>query len=170
MKKLILFLLVLFSAAGMYLWDKGKDFHEVRTEIDIAASPEKVWAILADINSWQEWSPIINHSSGDASMGSTLSIIMIGEKEYQSGPEYNPIITHLEAPKALHWRAVMMMGVGLTNDKIIELEATPAGTRVVHKELFKGMLLPMFRGTFDRNVPLMLNVMNEALKLRAEKD
>ncbi len=168
MKNLLFFLLVLFLVACAYLWDKGKEFHEIRTEIEIDAPPEKVWAVLSDINSWHEWSPIVNDSSGDASLGSTLSITMIGEKEYQDGPEYHPIITHLDAPKVFHWQAVMMSGIVMTNDKVIELEGTSVGTRLIHKELFKGMIVPIFRNKFDENVPHMLNAMNEALKTRVE--
>jgi len=48
---------------------------EIKTEIDISAPPSKVWAIITDINNWQEWSPIINASNGKASIGSKLSIL-----------------------------------------------------------------------------------------------
>ena len=170
MKLFVLFLLVLLSAACTYLWDNGQELHEVRTEIDIVATPEEVWAVLSDINSWHEWSPIINHSVGDAELGSKLSIIMIGERKYQDGPEYQPIITHINAPVYFHWRAEMLAGFVMTNDKVFELQATSNGTRLVHKELFTGMLVPIFSNKFDENIPLMLNAMNQALKVRVEKN
>jgi len=169
MRKILLFLLALFLVLCVYLWDKGKDYHVVQTEIEISASPEKVWAVLVDIGSWHEWSPIINDSSGDASLSSILSITMRGEKEYQDGPKYHPVITRLDAPKVFHWRAVMMNSIVMTNDKVIELEKTSAGTRLVHKELFKGMVVPLLSNKFDENVPHMLSAMNEALKARVEK-
>lgn len=169
MKIFMLILLVLLLAACSYLWVNGKELHEVRTEIDIEASPEEVWAVLSDINSWHQWNPIINNSSGDASLGSTLAITMAGAKEYQKGPEYNPVITLLQKPNYFQWRAVMMTGFIMTNDKIVEVEAMPSGTRLVHKETFKGMAVPMLRSTFDRNVPTMLNAMNEALKKKVEE-
>ena len=168
MKIFILFLLSLILVVGVYLWENGKETHEIRTEIDIVAPPEKVWAVLSDINSWYEWNPIVNHSTGDSLLGSTLSITMIGEKDHQDVPKYHPIITHLDAPNYFHWRAVMMAGFVMANDKVFELEATSTGTRLVHKELFKGMIVPIFRNKFDKNVPLMLNAMNQALKEQAE--
>lgn len=168
MKIFALILLALLLIGCAYLWSEGNETHEIRTEINIAAPPEKVWAVLLDINSWHDWSPIINHSSGDAVLGSTLSITMIGEKEYQDGPEYNPIITQLDAPNYFHWQAVMMARFVMANDKVFELEATPTGTRLVHKELFKGMIVPIFCNKFDENIPPMLNAMNEALKDHVE--
>ena len=169
MKMFMLFLLALLLFACAYLWSEGKETHEIRAEIDIAAPPEKVWAVLSDINSWHEWSPIINDSAGEFSLGSTVSITMMGEKEHQDGPEYHPIITRLEAPNYFQWRAVMLAGSIMTNDKIFELQATPAGTHLVHKELFQGMVVPIFGNNFDKNVPTMLKAMNEALKVQAEK-
>ncbi|MFK7795332.1 MAG: SRPBCC family protein [Gammaproteobacteria bacterium] len=169
MRIFILFLLVLLFGACTYLWVNGKELHEVRTEIDIVAAPGEVWVVLADINNWHQWNPIINDSSGNVSLGETLAITMAGAKEYQKGPVYNPIITGLEKPSYFHWRAEMMTSFIMTNDKIIELQAAPMGTRLVHRETFKGMAVPMLRGTFDRNVPTMLNAMNQALKKKAEK-
>jgi len=56
----------------------------------------------------------------------------------------------------------------MVNDKVFELEETSTGTHLVHKELFKGMIVPIFRNKFDKNVPLVLNAMNQALKEQAE--
>ncbi len=56
----------------------------------------------------------------------------------------------------------------MTNDKVFELEATNTGTRLIHKELFSGMFVPLFWSSVEKNVPSMLDAMNEALKLKAE--
>ena len=56
------------------------------------------------------------------------------------------------------------------NDKIFQLERTDYGTRFVHKELFSGLMVPMFWGSVESNVPAMLNSMNEALKRRVERN
>ncbi len=169
MKKILLLLLVVIFIGGSYLWIEGRDLHEIRTEIDIAAPPEKVWAIITDIDSWGEWSPIINSAEGNAELNATLTITMISKKAGKDGPVYQPEITHFDAPNYFHWRAVMFSEVIMTNDKVFELEKTETGTRLVHKELFKGMMLPIFCNKFDENVPAMLNSMNQALKELAEK-
>lgn len=141
----------------------------VKTEIEILAPPEKVWAILTDIDKWQDWSPTINASQGEASMGSTLTITMIGKEAGKDGPKYSPRIIRLDEPNYFHWRAHMMAGFIFTNDKIIELEKTATGTRLTHKETFKGLMALLMRGQMDKGVPPMLNSMNEALKQLAEQ-
>lgn len=169
MKKTLLVILVLLIGAGVYLSEQGKEQHEIRTEIDIAAPPEKVWELITDIDAWQQWSPIINASKGVAAEGYTLSITMVG-KDGADGPKYFPTIKHFDKPKYFHWQAVMITGAIMTNDKVFELEATPTGTRLIHKELFTGMMVPIFCNKFDENVPPMLNSMNVALKELAEKE
>ena len=97
MKKAILVIIILILGIGAYLWEQGKEQHEIRTEIDIAAPPAKVWALITDIDAWQQWSPIINASKGVAAQGYTLSITMVG-KDGLDGPKYFPTITRFEEP------------------------------------------------------------------------
>jgi len=141
----------------------------IKTEIEVLASPEKVWAILTDIDKWQEWSPIINASQGEASLGSTLTITMMSKEAGKDGPKYRPKIIQLDEPTCFHWRAHMMAGFIFTNDKIIELEKTENGTRLTHKETFKGLMAALMKGPMEKGVPPMLDSMNEALKLQAEQ-
>jgi hypothetical protein len=141
----------------------------IKAEIEIAASPSKVWGILMDVNSWQDWSPIINASSGEVAIGSKLNITMMGKEEGKDGPQYTPIIKELNDSKYFRWRANMMAGFIFTNDKIFELEETKSGTRLTHTETFKGLLAPLFYGQMEKGVPPMLSAMNKALKELAEK-
>jgi len=142
---------------------------EIKTQIAISAPPSKVWSIITDINNWQEWSPIINASNGEASIGSKLSITMMGKEEGKDGPKYNPIIKELNEPGYFRWRAHMLAGFIFTNDKIFELKKTESGTHLTHTESFKGLLAPIFCGQMEKGVPPMLNSMNKALKELAEK-
>ncbi len=169
MKKLILFLFILMLIVCLFLWAEGKDMREIRTEIEIAAPPTKVWSLLTDIERWEEWSPIINQASGVPSIGSKLNITMVGKEEGEDGPQYHPKITNFDAPRYFRWRAFMMTGFIMTNDKVFELEETSTGTRLVHIEAFSGMMVPLFWNKLNGHVPSMLNSMNEALKKLAEK-
>jgi hypothetical protein len=169
MKKLILIIFIVILASCLILWTKGNTMREIRTEIDIAAPPTKVWGILTDFDNWKNWNPIINQASGTASLGSELSMTMRGG-DGKDGPKYMPIVTNFEEPMFFRWRAKMMAGFLFTNDKVFELEETGSGTRLIHKELFSGMMVPIMWSKFDKGVPLMLNSMNDALKRTAEKD
>lgn len=169
MKKIFKILSAFLLIAIIYLAIEGRNMQTITTEIEISAPPSKVWNIITDINQWQEWSPVINASKGDASLGSTLSITMMSEEEGKDGPKYNPKIIKIDEPSYFHWRAHMMAGFLFTNDKIFELKETKSGTKLTHTETFKGLLTPLFRGKMRQGVPPILNSMNEALKTLAEK-
>ena len=170
MKKLFFYLIILVLMAGVTLWMLGRETREIRTEIDIAASPAKVWKILTDIDHWQEWSPIIKEASGKASLGATLTITMIGKEEGEDGPQYYPTITEFDAPRHFRWRAYMMTELLMTNDKVFELHETDVGVHLVHIEAFSGMMVPIFWRKLSSHVPSMLDSMNGALKNRVERD
>ena len=164
---LILFGIIILSFT--FLIVKGRNMRTITTEIEIAASPAKVWSIINDINKWQEWSPVINKSSGTAAIGSKLNITMCGKDGTKDGPNYQPTITKLEEAKNLSWTATMMAGFIMTNGKILELEKSNTGTRLVHKETFSGLMSVLMWSYMETGVPPMLNKMNKALKELAEK-
>ena len=170
MKKFLLVFSVIVLIGGLVLWIQGKDPREIRTEIEISAPVGQVWNTLTSIDEWAQWSPIINGSSGKAELGSTLDITMMSKVEGEDGPNYKPMITVFDEPKLFLWRAKMMAGFVFTNEKIFELEETNTGTRVVHKETFSGMMVPLFWSSVEKEVPSMLNSMNEALKVKVEKN
>ena len=86
---------------------------EARTEIEIAAPPEAVWNCLMDIDSWGDWSPIINRALGAPALGAVMDITMTGKagKSGKDGPNYKPVVVDFEAPKMFRWRTKMMGGV-----------------------------------------------------------
>ncbi len=169
MKKILLILFVVLGIGLTYLAFEGRKVQEIKTEINISAPPSKVWSIIVDINKWQEWSPIINASQGESIIGSVLNITMMSEEAGKDGPSYNPIITELKEQSYFHWRANMMTEFVFTNDKIFILKETKTGTHLTHIETFKGMMAPLMSGSVKKNVPAMLDTMNQALKELAEK-
>ncbi len=169
MKRILQLLGVIILLGIVYLAINGRKMQTIKTEIEIAAPPAKVWSILTDIEKWQDWSPTINASQGEASVDSTLTITMMSKEAGKDGPKYNPKIIQLDEPKYFHWRAHMMAGFIFTNDKIIELEETESGTKVIHSETFKGLMAALMKSQMEKGVPPMLNMMNDGLKETAEK-
>jgi len=140
---------------------------ELRTEIEIAVPLTKVWSILTDFNNWKEWNPICK-ASGAASLGSKLSVTMRCD-DGKDGHTYMPVVTNVDEPKSFRWRGVMMAGFLFTNDKVFELEEISSGTRLIHREEFSGILVPLFWGKMEKDALPMLRKMNGALKTIAEK-
>lgn len=169
MKKAIHTLLVLLSMGVIFLTVKGGKAQEIKTEIHIAASPVTVWRIITDVDHWHQWSLIINGAQGKPAIGSQLSITMANTKKGTDGPKYSSVMIGLEEEVAFHWRAKMLAGFVFTNDKIFKLKATLTGTHITHIETFKGLMTRLMKGSVEKNVPAILNSMNEALKHLAEQ-
>ncbi len=140
---------------------------EIKTEIEINAPVEEVWKTLMDFNNWNKWNPIVANVSGVSALGSKLAVTMCG-KDGKATQKYEPVISVFESPRSMRWRAKMGAEFLFTNDKVFELEKTNSGTRLVHKELFSGLMVSLFWKKMETFVPGMLNTMNSALKTKVE--
>ena len=141
---------------------------QVKTEIEINANIEKVWKILTNFENWSTWNPIIAKAKGEAKEESSLNITM-KTKEGKNANSYVANIIKVDNLKSLHWKAKMMAYFIFTNDKIFELEETSNGVKLTHIENFSGLMVPLFVNKLKEYVPSMLDSMNEALKIKAEK-
>ncbi len=84
MKKVSIVVICLLVAGLTYLAIEGNKLQEITTEIEILATPEKVWKVLININDWRNWSPSINESQGVAKVGSSLTITMVGKEQVKT--------------------------------------------------------------------------------------
>lgn len=142
---------------------------ELRTEIDISAPSSKVWEILTNIEDWQEWNPIVNNASGKVSLGEKLDLTFCCEDK-EGSQRFKPIVTDVKESKTFSWRGKMMADFLFSADRIFELEETESGTRLIHKEEFNGVLVPMFWSKLTQDALPMLDSMNAALKGKAEME
>ena len=46
----------------------------ISTTVDIAATPQQVWAVLADLDAYPQWNPFIRSASGQVAEGATLTL------------------------------------------------------------------------------------------------
>lgn len=53
---------------------------ELRTEIEIQASPDKVWEILTNLDQYPDWNPFIHHAIGAAKLGEKVDITFLSGK------------------------------------------------------------------------------------------
>src|SRR4051794_34361685 len=47
---------------------------ELRTYVDIDATPERVWGVLMDVPAYPEWNPFVRSAEGTFSVGSRLAL------------------------------------------------------------------------------------------------
>jgi hypothetical protein len=139
---------------------------EVRTEVEIGASQEKVWSILADFEKYEQWNPFINKIVGQPVEGSRIEIHI----ETPSGKKrrYAPTVTKVVQGRELRWIGKSLL---LNGDHIFTIEQlTSERVRFVHREIFAGFLTSIFGKTLDTDIRQGFEKMNRALKERAERN
>lgn len=139
---------------------------ELRTEIEIQASPEKVWKILTDLDKWPDWNPFITHAIGNAQLGEKVDITV------GSGPKAMVLhctVTNVELNRELRWKYHMMLPFLFQGEHSMSIEPLGADhVRFVDREVFNGLLVPLQAKDIDINSKRGFEAMDQALKERAE--
>ncbi|GAA5174644.1 SRPBCC domain-containing protein [Niveibacterium umoris] len=142
--------------------------HELRTTVDIQASPNQVWAILTDFATYPEWNPFIRAVRGEPIAGRSLNVSVVSGAAKRTR-SYWPRVLSSEAPRELRWQQRMMFGGLLEGEHRFKLvQRSDGSTRLVHSECFTGLLVPLLRDRIEREARPGFEAMNEALRLRAE--
>ena len=136
---------------------------EIQTEIDIAAPPSVVWSVLTSFSSFREWNPMITAAEGPATEGSTATL------HYRSSLgvplRFEVRITRAEPERELRWLGSRL---GISGEHYFRLLARDNGTRLVHGEVFRGLLARPLGFVFRGQVPVF-EAFNRALKEVAER-
>jgi hypothetical protein len=137
------------------------------SQIDVDASPSRVWEVLTDYGAYPEWNPFIVRAEGRIEVGSRLSLRMqpVGARGVSLRP------TVLEAVEGrLRWRGRLWMPGILDAEHDFRVEALDGGrSRLTQNEKFTGLLAPVMARSLDRHTLPAFEAMNAALKLRAEQ-
>jgi len=137
---------------------------EVSTEIEIRASPDKVWKILADFEEYEQWNPFIRKIVGQAKEGSSIEIHI--ETPGGKKRKYEPVITRVDQGREIRWMGKSWV---LNGEHIFTIEPREGGVRFVQREVFDGLLTGFFGKSLDSDIKAGLEEMNKALKERAER-
>ena len=141
--------------------------HDLRTEIDIDASPETVWGILTDLGSYSDWNPFIVSSEGTVARGERLTNRM--QPPGSKGTTFKPTVTAVEPNTTFEWLGRLGLPGIFDGRHRFELLATESGgTHLVHSEVLKGVLVRPLRKMLDTQTLAGFEAMNVALKERAE--
>lgn len=141
---------------------------ELKTEVQISASPEKVWRTLSDLTNWSSWNPIINNIEGKFEVNAELLITMANSNG-GAGKRYKAIVTEINTNKRFIFTATMLTKVLFSAEKILELTTHPEDTILIQREIYTGIMVPLFWKKLKEGAQPMLISMNEALKEQVEK-
>src|SRR5688572_24984610 len=140
---------------------------ELLTEIEIDASPARVWKVLLDFPAHADWNPFIRSIQGQARVGEELEVRV--QPEGGKPMSFRPRVLAAEPEKELRWRGRFLLPGIFDGEHFFRIEALAAQrTRFVHGEQFSGMLVPLAWGSMENGTRAGFVAMNRALKARAE--
>ena len=140
---------------------------EIVTEIEIAASAERVWDILTSFEQYSNWNPFIQKIDGKAEAGErlTVSIVPPGAK----GMTFKPTLTRAVPGQELRWLGRFLLPGLFDGEHRFEIHPlTEKSVRFVQRENFGGLLVPLLWKSLGTQTRQGFNDMNTALKHRAE--
>jgi hypothetical protein len=141
---------------------------EIRYSLDITAPIARVWEILADFPAYPSWNPFIRSISGAQTIGSRLDVTI----QPQGGKAMTlaPRLLKISPMKEFRWKGQLLVPGVFDGEHYFQLdERTQGSVRLTHGEVFGGFLVPIFfRGALRKGTELGFQMMNQALKHRAE--
>ncbi|HET7087642.1 MAG TPA: SRPBCC domain-containing protein [Anaerolineae bacterium] len=141
---------------------------ELRTEIEIQATAERVWQLLTDFASFPQWNPFIRQANGEVRAGARLNVHV--QPSGASGMTFQPTVLKAEPNRELRWLGRLVIPGLFDGEHIFTIEPVGEGrVRFTQREIFTGLLVPLLARGLDTNTRRGFEEMNQALKARAEQ-
>ena len=110
--------------------------YEVSTTIEIAATPDNVWTVLADLASYPKWHPVYLGVTGQLATGSTLTITTTHPTSGRAMTATVKVRT-AEPGAELQWVS-RMLGVTISK-RTFRLIPAAGGTSLVQTGIYHGL-------------------------------
>ncbi len=141
---------------------------ELRSEIEIQASAERVWQLLTDFANFPQWNPFMRRASGEIKVGARLEVYI--QPSGTRGMTFKPTVLKAEPGRELRWLGRLLMPGLFDGEHILTIEPLEANrVRFVQREIFTGVLVPFFAHGLDTDTRRGFEEMNRALKAGAEQ-
>jgi len=153
---------------GFMQYNKYKGSGELYSQIEICASPEKIWIILTDFEKYPQWNPFITRIQGMLREGSVLDVHL--QPPGGKGMNMKPVLLTAKPFLELRWKGRFIFRGLLDGEHVFEIKDQGNGTCLfVQHEYFSGLLLWLMEKMLMKNTCRGFNKMNEALKARLEQ-
>ena len=140
---------------------------ELHSQIEIAAPAERVWQVLTDFTAYPEWNPFIRRVNGRPEVDEQLVVRM--RPSGTKGMTFRPIVMKVEPNRQLRWLGHLLVPGLFDGEHIFEIEELDRDRVLfIQREVFKGLLVPLFARSLDRNTKRGFEEMNRALRERVE--
>jgi uncharacterized protein YndB with AHSA1/START domain len=131
------------------------------SEIEIGASPETVWDVLAAFQDWPSWNPDVKWASVDGEIAEGTQF------RWKSGPgTITSTLQKVERPRLIAWTGRTL---GIDAFHVWRLEPQNGATLVRTEETFDGFLARIFRRRLRKSLIAALESGLRHLKSEAER-
>jgi len=144
---------------------------ELRTFIDIDATPERVWQVLTDLPAYAEWNPFIAEASGTLAVGERL-LMRAPPVNALVEPQLRPTVMEVVPFRRLRLRSRLIRPAipGLFDVELtMTITEEDGGVRLWQQDRFSGLLAPLLIRSLNRHRLRAFTAMNTALKRRVEE-
>jgi len=140
---------------------------QIKTEIIINASQEKVWQVLTNLEEYSRWNPFIVRSIGSIAEGNTLTNTL---KSGTGNMTFRPRVLKVEATTYFDWLGRLWVKGLFDGHHYFELKALgPDQVKLIHGEKFSGIFSGVIFRKIGEETRQNFEKMNAALKKEAEK-
>jgi len=137
------------------------------TTFTINATPEAVWKVLTDYNSYGKWNPQIVQLTGPRQQGSTIQLKLKFPR--RPGIRAKARLEIVDAPKRLVWKGNIVASFVFQGERDFVIEsAGDSAVSFTHVENITGLLAPVFSLAMGGPVRASHEAMNDAFKERCE--
>ena len=141
---------------------------QLTAEIQVQASPDRVWEVLTDFAAYQEWNPFIIQASGQAVPGSRLDLRM--RPPGRRTTRFRPEVLEADPGRKLRWLGRVLVPGLFDGEHSFTINPTGSGgVLVTQHEEFRGLLAPMLLALIAEPTLEGFHLMNRALKNRVEQ-
>ena len=137
--------------------------YQITTTVEIAATPEHVWAVLSDLASYPQWHPVFRSVTGQLATGSKLTITTAHPTTDRA---MTATVKVLAAEPASQLRWVSNLGVYRSDRRFI-LTPDDGGTLLEQTATYRGILVRFPAKTIAR-IQESFEAINQAVKRQAE--
>ncbi len=130
-------------------------------DIEIRATPEVVWDLLADIDNWPRWNRDVKEAT-----------LMGGLREssvfrWKAGPgTITSTLEKVDRPREIGWRGKTM---GINAVHVYKLEPSAEGTKVHTEESFDGLVVSLLKRSMRKTLQKGIDGGLAHLKAEAER-
>ncbi len=140
---------------------------EIKTQIQINATPQQVWEVFIDFENCGNWNPFIRSLTGEVREGKKIKVVL--------GPEgskpmnFQPKVLAFKPDRELRWLGHLFLpGIFDGEHRFELLENVDGTTTFVHAEKFNGLIVGLMAKKLDKDILKGFETMNKALKRKVE--